>query len=294
MGVITRHISNPSAPPASMIGVGPHQLQIAVTYDSAAAAAAAATAGRRKETTALDGRLLLVIAPPGADKTEPRFTVRADGLDTAQVYGRDVDGWRAGIDAAIVIDDSPAVLGAPLRSVSELPPGRYRAQCVLQVYDTFVLQTGHRVKLPMDRGDGQRWNEKPGNLFSKTFDLDVPQPTNDGATPPKPKPSVVSVVLSEVMPDIEPPVDTAFIKHISVKSELLSRFWGREMRLGAHVLLPYCFEDHPEARFPLMLFHGHYPHDFRGFEPEPPSPDEAPVYEPRFGVDGYTELLPHA
>jgi hypothetical protein len=97
----------------------------------------------------------------------------------------------------------------------------------------------------------------------------------------------VAVVLSEVMPEIAPPSDTEYIKHISIKSELLSAFWGREMRLGAHVLLPHGFDAHPEARFPLMLNHGHFPHDFSGFSPDPPSPDEAPEYSARFGVDGY-------
>ena len=49
---------------------------------------------------------------------------------------------------------------------------------------------------------------------------------------------------------IEPPVDTAYVKHVRIQSELLTEFWGRPMYLGAHVLLPHGFEEHPEARYP--------------------------------------------
>jgi hypothetical protein len=37
------------------------------------------------------------------------------------------------------------------------------------------------------------------------------------------------------------------------------------MYLGAHVLLPEGFDTHPEARYPLVIFHGHFPADFDGF-----------------------------
>ena len=37
------------------------------------------------------------------------------------------------------------------------------------------------------------------------------------------------------------------------------------------MLLPLGFDDHPEARYPLLLNHGHYPHDFGpSFRSSPP------------------------
>ena len=36
-----------------------------------------------------------------------------------------------------------------------------------------------------------------------------------------------------------------------------------------------------------MLNHGHFPHDFDGFRPEPPDQDAEPIYAARFGVEGY-------
>ncbi len=37
-----------------------------------------------------------------------------------------------------------------------------------------------------------------------------------------------------------------------MQSKLLTEFWGRPMYLGAHVLLPEGFDEHPEARYPLL------------------------------------------
>jgi hypothetical protein len=36
-------------------------------------------------------------------------------------------------------------------------------------------------------------------------------------------------------PPIEPPKDTAFVKHIRIESKLLTAFWARPMHLGAAV-----------------------------------------------------------
>ena len=75
----------------------------------------------------------------------------------------------------------------------------------------------------------------------------------------------IPITLDKVIPPIEPPKDTKYIKHIKIQSERLTKFWGRPMHLGAHVLLPEGFDAHPEARYPLVIFHGHFPADFGGF-----------------------------
>ena len=41
---------------------------------------------------------------------------------------------------------------------------------------------------------------------------------------------------------------------------------------GAVVLLPHGFDEHPQARYPLAVFHGHFPHTFSDFREEPPDP----------------------
>ena len=109
----------------------------------------------------IDGRLLLLVAKDAS--REPRFQVSATSLSSAQVFGIDVDGLKARRRAD---RSTPRVLGYPIESLSRLPPGEYTVQALLHKYETFRLATGHTVKLPMDRGEGQQWNSAPGNVYS--------------------------------------------------------------------------------------------------------------------------------
>jgi hypothetical protein len=170
-----------------------------------------------------------------------------------------------------------ANFGFPYDKLSQLKPGNYYVQAVLHVYETFNLSTGHQVKLPMDNGEGQHWNTSPGNLISTPFKITISE--NEV--------QAFDVVLDKIIPEIEAPKDTEWIKHIKMKSELLSEFWGRDMYLGAHVLLPKGFNDHPEAKYPLMVFQGHFPYDFGGFRTTPPDENLEPDYSDRFGLKGY-------
>lgn len=221
-------------------------------------------------TNALDGRLLLMLA--SKDETEPRFQISA-GLNAQPIFGLNVEGWSAG--ESKIIDQE--VFGFPYESLNNVPEGEYWAQALLHVYETFELSTGQTVKLPMDNGEGQQWNRSPGNLYSKPVKITV---TQDGITAPE-------LVMDQVIPPIEEPADTEWIRHIKIRSEKLSEFWGRDMYLGAHVLLPKGFEEHPEARYPLMIFHGHFPSDFGGFRTTPPDSELEPEFSDRFGVEGY-------
>ncbi len=63
------------------------------------------------------------------------------------------------------------------------------------------------------------------------------------------------------------------------------------MHLGAHVLLPEGFDEHPQAHYPLVIFHGHHPANFGGFRPEPPDANLKPEYEERFHLEGYNKIV---
>ncbi len=221
---------------------------------------------------ALDGRVILLLST--REEGEPRFQVSPGG-NAIQVMGVDVEGMGPGDLARF---DS-SVFGYPVESLRDLEPGRYRVQAVLHEYETFELATGHTVKLPMDDGEGQHWNRSPGNLVSEPEWIEV---TAGGS---------YHIDLDRVIPPIEPPADTEWLKHVRMQSEMLTEFWGRPMYLGAHVLLPEGFDEHLEARYPLMVFHGHFPHDFGGFRTEPPDPDLEPDYSARFDVHGYNRIV---
>ena len=94
-----------------------------------------------------------------------------------------------------------------------------------------------------------------------------------------------------VVPQIAPDVDSTVLPMKTLlPSDRLTRFWGRPVYLGAHVLLPEGFDEHPDARYPVMISHGHYPADFGGFRTEPPDPELQPDYNERFHLSGYNRI----
>lgn len=219
---------------------------------------------------AQDGRLLLMLATH--DGSEPRFLV-SNGLNTQLIFGRNVSDMTGG--ESVVIDDSH--IGFPLADLSAVAPGTYYVQALLNRYKEFNLSNGKTVSLPPDRGEGQRWNRKPGNFYSEPVQIKISEAGINQ----------FEIVMDQVIPEIDPPADTEYIKHIKMRSDLLSEFWGTDVYLGAHVLLPEGFDENPQASYPLMVFHGHFPSDFGGFRTEPPEADLEPVYSARFDLEGY-------
>jgi hypothetical protein len=62
------------------------------------------------------------------------------------------------------------------------------------------------------------------------------------------------------------------------------------MFLGAHVLVPEGWDTHPQARYPLVINHGHFPYTFDGFREEPPDPNLPCEYSERFRLDCYNRI----
>jgi len=223
---------------------------------------------------AQDGRLLLMLA--NNDRSEPRMQIN-DGLTTQLVFGIDVDGMQPGQE--IVIDAT--VFGFPIQSLSNVSKGDYYVQALINRYETFNLKTGQKIKLPPDQGEGQHWNTKPGNFYSKPQKISIDPASNE----------TFKVVMDQKIEPIKEPSDTKYIKHIKIQSQKLTEFYGRPMFLGAHVLLPEGFDEHPNAHYPVMIFHGHFPDDFGGFSMEAPDPKmDTSDYSDRFGIYGYNKI----
>ncbi len=223
---------------------------------------------------AQDGRLLLMLA--NNTKSEPRNQI-VDGPSTQLVFGVDVEGMKPGDE--IIIDGS--AFGYPFLSLNDIPAGDYYVQALINRYESFTLKTGHTVKLPPDQGEGQQWNSKPGNFYSTPKQVSVDPSANE----------TIRIVMDQKIPPVTEPANTKYIRHIKIQSKMLTEFWGRPMYLGAHILVPEGFDDHPEARYPLMIFHGHFPDDFGGFSETPPDPNmDTTDYNGRFHIYGYNKI----
>ena len=202
----------------------------------------------------LDGRILLLVS--NSDEPEPRFQ-RLRSLETPLIFGSDVENLIPGEPTVLDVN----LLGFPIESISEIPPGEYFVQAVLNIYTTFNRADGHTVKAHMDHWEGQQWNRSPGNLYSSVKSVTIVPSSGDA----------ISIALTETIPPLEPVEDTKYVKHIKFKSDILSNWWGHDIDLGAVVVLPEGFDENPQARYPVVYWHGHFPRTFTGFQEEPPS-----------------------
>jgi hypothetical protein len=207
----------------------------------------------------LDGRVLLFISDDG--RTEPRMQsdqYRANS--TRPIFGVDVDALEPGQE--VVIDN--AIVGWPARRLKDIPAGDYFVQALLNRYETFHRGDGHTIKMPMDQGEGQHWDRKPGNLYSKTVTMRVDAAAGGD----------VKISMDQVIPPLAVPQDTTQVKYLRMQNDRLTKFWGRPMYLGAIVTLPNGWAAHPNARYPLMIHHGHFPANAEGdgWRETPPDP----------------------
>jgi hypothetical protein len=225
-----------------------------------------------RSAAALDGRLLVLFSNDASD--EPRMQID-DTLRTQQVFGITVDGWKPG--EPITLTD--AATGYPHVKFSDLPPGEYTVQAVLNKYETFHRADGVTVKLPPDHGEGQHWNLKPGNLYSTPMKVHV-----------GPGSAAIAVSLSNTIAPIKPIADTRYIRHLHIQSALLTRFWGTPIFLDAVVMVPAGFDDHPQAHYPLIVFEDHFASGFMDFRETPPDPKLKPDYSDRFHISGYNRI----
>ncbi len=224
------------------------------------------------ESELKDGRLLLIFS---TDSTaEPRFGI-SDNVGTNQVFGMDFENFEAG--KPLILDTES--FGYPIEKLEDLEERKYYVQAFIQKHDTFTRKDGHTVKLPMDQGEGRQWARAPKNIYSN------PQPVSWKMG------QKLDLTIDQIIPEIKTPEDTKYVKHIKLKSEKLSAFWGKDMYLGAHVLLPEGFEENPTQYYPLMVFHGHFPSDFGAFRMIPPDGELSEEdYSARFGIYGYEKM----
>jgi Putative esterase len=225
-------------------------------------------------TKPLTGHLILVIARK--NQPEPRFQLSEDYL-SAEGFGVDVESLKPG--TPVVVDAK--TFGNPRRSLHDLDAGDYYVQAVFNVYEPFHLESGRTVWLPPDKGEGQHWNLKPGNPYDRPvkihFDPRAGQTiklTLDQTIPPVAGTDNDPEVLARRSPASQ------WLKYMRFRSPALSRFWGRDVYLGAWILLPPGFDAHPGAHFPLVVYQDHF---HPGFGPEPfvtsPPNPKAPNYQ---------------
>src|SRR5690348_4221179 len=187
------------------------------------------------------GRVYVFFARDSA--REPRLVGGSYG-GSVPFFGVDVDAMKPGTAATIDV----STLGYPYESLSQMPAGQYYVQALMNVYTKFNRADGHVVWVHNDQWEGQHFSTSPGNLVSA-----VQRVTFD----PKSR-STIKLTLTKALPKVDVPPDTRWVKRIKIKSELLSKFWGQPMYIGATVLLPKGFDQEPARKYPAIYSQGHF------------------------------------
>jgi enterochelin esterase-like enzyme len=217
------HADAPAPPAATTSGVGggsgpPWKFEVSVP--------------RSLATGPMTGRLILVIAKEATP--EPRAAI---GLAGPVLAGVDIEQLPPG---QVAVVDGGAV-SYPLAHLAELPAGDYFVQAVLIRYQQVRRSDGHVLWVPTAHRRVP-FTELPGNLYSKVqpVHLDPGQPTH------------LPLQLAEVVGPLEEPQDTPYLRHVTLQSKLLTRFWGTPVYLRATVLLPEGYDTHPRVYYPAI------------------------------------------
>lgn len=183
------------------------------------------------------------LCPAKSVHREPRLQAGA-WENSVPFFGADVNALRPGESAIL----DAGTLGYPAVSLRDIPPGDYYVQALLNVYTQFPRADGHTVWLHEDQWEGQKFNTAPGNLVSEVQRVHLD--ARNGYS--------IALSLTKVLPPVQVPSDNDEVKRIRIQSRLLTAFWGRPIFLGAVVLLPKGYTEHPDLRYPVVYQQGHF------------------------------------
>jgi len=184
--------------------------------------------------TPLTGRLVIAIARQATP--EPRELIGMNGNGPVLI-GADMTQLKPG---SVMPVDATAV-SFPYASLAELPPGDYYVQAILIRYSEVKRADGHVLWVPTAHRRIP-FTELPGNLFSKVQPIHLDPAQR----------STVRLDLSEVIPPPEKPKDSEYLRHVTLQSKVLTKFWGTPIYLHATVLLPQGYDAHPNAHYPAI------------------------------------------
>jgi hypothetical protein len=194
------------------------------------------------QSASLTGRVILLIST--TNKVEPRLQAGDWDNVLLPIFGLDADSLNPGVP--MIMDERTR--GFPVHSIRELPNGEYYVQAVLNVYTQCHRSDGHDVWVHLDHGEGQQFNTSPGNLITAVQRVHLDASSGYD----------IRLVLDRVIPPLQAPADTEWVKHIKFESKLLSAFWGCPIYLGATVLLPKGYQSHPNVHYPVVYLQGHF------------------------------------
>ncbi len=264
----------------------------------------------------VDGRIVVMFAPSGVDPLDDTDVTSSPnlffGMNVFNVANMDTITLSGGSGDNIMT----GVWGFPNVSLDDVPKGNYSVQAFLNRYDKVSRSDGSSLSVHFPCGDGAPNINGFGSLTTSIID------TNVQGGPQTIKLRMDNVTVFEAFTGTEIGgcaqgnyEDTATLKHLKIRSEALSKFWGRNMYVGANIVLPSGYEaNDTTTRYPVIYSQGHWPADGGAFgypksnfseawdqgeipgedgQPDRPTPKmilvtfrhESPFYDDSYGVN---------
>ncbi|KAF2216836.1 hypothetical protein CERZMDRAFT_32959 [Cercospora zeae-maydis SCOH1-5] len=207
-----------------------------------------------------NGRVVLLFAPAGTDPLDDTDVSTSSDL----FFGKNVYNFTSGDTIALSGGSENntdfGVYGRPNLSLSEVPAGDYTLQALMNQYETVTRSDGSQVSVRFPCGDGALPLAGPGSLTSLPTNVTV-----SGSN------QTIRLNFDSVVPEIDfngteiggcsqgNYEDTEYLKHIKIRSEVLSNFWNRDMYVGANIRLPFGYDANDNgARYPVLYEQSHW------------------------------------
>ncbi|KAI4624808.1 uncharacterized protein J4E87_005288 [Alternaria ethzedia] len=208
-----------------------------------------------------DGRIVLMFAPEGEDPLDDTDVTSSPN----KIFGKNV--YNFGSKQAVFFsggsNDSTAtgVYGWPNVSLSDIDPGTYSVQAFLTRYETVTRSDGSKVSVRFPCGDGAPNVNGYGSLKTPLQDVEISEGGQTIELTFNNITAVENFAGKEIggcnQGNYE---DTDTLKHIKIRSKKLSKFWGRDMYVGANVVLPSGYDAaDKKTQYPVIYNQGHWP-----------------------------------
>jgi hypothetical protein len=161
-----------------------------------------------------NGRIFLFIG--SSNNREPRMNTWPNKNNL--IFATNLENWEAG--KSFTFDGSAQLIKSVDVSLNNIPNGKYNIQIL------------------WDQDTKESRINAPGNLYSESLTVDL----NEN--------KVIDLPLTKIIQPTKP-VEHKLLKEVDIKSEILSKWWGKEMRLKAAVILPRNFFEKPNKKYAI-------------------------------------------
>jgi hypothetical protein len=207
-----------------------------------------------------DGHVTVLFAPEGEDPLEDTDVTSSPNL----FFGMNVYGMTSAKSVTMAssgtIRPGVGVFGFPIVSMNDIPEGNYTVQAFLTPYEKVTRSDGSTISVHFPCGDGSPNIDVVGGLTTAVMNVSVSGGVQALDLVFEEKTAAEDFNGTEIGGCYQGNyLDTGNLRYIKIRSDVLSKFWGRDMYVGANIVLPSGYEPNGTQRYPVIYSQSHWP-----------------------------------